>query len=83
MRSGYGGVAVKDDERNADAAIVTTRKRLRSNEIALIGIVLLAFGIAVLAGAPQFGALRVVLAGTMWSGAVATFVVARRAESAL
>ena len=63
--------------------VVTTRKRLRSNEIALIGIVLLAFGIAVLAGAPRFGALRVALAGMMWVGALATFVVARRAESAL
>ena len=59
-----------------------TRKRLGSNEIALIGIVLLAFGIAVLAGAPRLGA-RVVLAGALWAGALVTFVAARRSESAL
>ena len=63
--------------------MVRTRKGLRSNEIALIGIVLLALGIAVLAGAPQFGAVRVALASAMWAGALATFVAARRAESAL
>ena len=34
---------------------MTTRKRLRSYDIALIGIVLLACGIAVLAGAPRVG----------------------------
>jgi hypothetical protein len=33
--------------------VVTTRKRLSSNEIALIGIVLLAFGLAALATVPR------------------------------
>ena len=58
--------------------MVTTRKRLRSNEIALIGIVLLALGIAVLAGAPRLGA-RVALSSALWAGALGTFVAARRA----
>lgn len=62
--------------------MVTTRKRLRSNEIALIGIVLLAFGIAVLAGEPRVGG-RWALAGALWVGSLVTFVAARRAESAL
>jgi hypothetical protein len=62
--------------------VVTTRKRLRSNEIALIGIVLLALGIAVLAGAPRLEA-RVALSGALWAGALVTFVAARRADSAL
>lgn len=62
--------------------MVTTRKRLRSNEIALFGIVLLALGIAVLAGEPRVGG-RALLAAALWVGALATFVAARRAESAL
>ena len=63
-------------------SVVTTRKRLRSNEIALIGIVLLALGIAVLAGEPRVGG-RLALAGALWVASLVTFVAARRAELAL
>ncbi len=57
--------------------MVTTRKRLRSYDIALIGIVLLACGIAVIAGAPSIG-YGLPLAGALWSSAAATFAFARR-----
>jgi hypothetical protein len=58
-------------------AIVTTRNRLRSYDIALIGIVLLACGIAVLATVPQIGA-ALPFAGGLWAGALITFAEARR-----
>jgi hypothetical protein len=53
---------------------MSTTKR---NDVALIGIVLLACGIAALATgvAP---AERVILAGGLWSAAFATFAAARR-----
>jgi hypothetical protein len=54
-----------------------THKRLHSYDIALIGIVLVAFGIAALASASQLGD-GLLFAVTPWTLAVATFVVARR-----
>jgi len=57
--------------------VVTTRKRLRSYDVALIGIVLVACGIAALASASALG-LGLLLAGAPWSLALATFAVARR-----
>jgi hypothetical protein len=53
---------------------VSTTKR---NDVALIGIVLLACGIAVFATGAALGA-RLVLAGALWSAALAVFVAARR-----
>jgi hypothetical protein len=58
------------------APVVTKRKRLRSNEVALIGIVLLAGGIAVLASGPRLPD-RFPLAGALWAGALAMFAAAR------
>jgi hypothetical protein len=58
-------------------AIVTTRRWLRSYDIALIGIVLLACGIAVLATLPQIGT-ALPSAGVLWTGALMTFLAARR-----
>ena len=58
-------------------ASVTTRKRFSSYDIALIGIVLLACGIAVLASVPQIGA-ALPSAGALWAGALVTFAAARR-----
>jgi hypothetical protein len=52
---------------------VTTTKR---NDVALIGIVLLAGGIGVLATGAGLGA-RLVLAVGLWSAAVAMFAAAR------
>jgi hypothetical protein len=57
--------------------VVSTRKRLRSYDIALIGIVLVACGIAALARAPHIGD-GLLFAGAPWTLAVATFVAARR-----
>ena len=57
--------------------MVTTRKRLGSYEIALIGIVLVACGIGALASASQLGE-GLLLAGAPWALAVATFAFARR-----
>ena len=49
----------------------------RRNDVALMGIVLLACGIAVLAtGVDLFG--RLMLAGGLWAAALATFAAARR-----
>jgi len=53
---------------------VSTTKR---NDVALIGIVLLACGIAVLASGVGL-AERLLLAGALWSAAVVTFAAARR-----
>jgi hypothetical protein len=53
---------------------VSTTKR---NDVALIGIVLLACGIAALATGAALSE-RAMLAGALWSAAVATFVAARR-----
>jgi hypothetical protein len=53
---------------------VSTTKR---NDVALIGIVLLACGIAALAAGAAL-AEHVVLAGSMWAGAAAAFATARR-----
>jgi hypothetical protein len=50
---------------------------MRSYDVALIGIVLLAVGIAVLAAAPALG-LGLPLAAALWSSAFGTFAVARR-----
>jgi hypothetical protein len=49
----------------------------RRNDVALIGIVLLAGGIAVLATGVGLGA-RLLLAAGLWSAALAAFVAARR-----
>lgn len=55
-------------------AMSTTRR----NDLALVGIVLLAGGIAVLAtGAGLVG--RLVLGAGLWAGALAAFAAARRA----
>jgi hypothetical protein len=51
--------------------------RMRSYDIALIGIVLLACGIAAIASVPGI-ALGLPLAAALWSSAVGTFAVARR-----
>jgi len=56
------------------ALTVSTTKR---NDLALIGIVLIACGIAALASGVAL-AERVVVAGGLWSAAFATFVAARR-----
>jgi hypothetical protein len=49
----------------------------RRNDLALIGIVLLACGIAMLATGAGL-AERLILAGGLWSAAVAAFATARR-----
>jgi hypothetical protein len=56
------------------ALTVSTTKR---NDLALIGIVLLACGIAAFATGVAL-AERVVLAGGLWTAAFATFAAARR-----
>jgi hypothetical protein len=53
---------------------VSTTKR---NDVALIGIVLLACGIAVLASGVDLAA-RAALAGALWSAAAAVLALARR-----
>jgi hypothetical protein len=50
----------------------------KRNDVALIGIVLLASGIAVLAVQGAALAERLVMAGGLWTAALATFVAARR-----
>ena len=67
-------LAVKETPPNADDAGIM---RLRSYDIALIGIVLLACGIAVLATAPgpRWHCRR---PRALWSSALMTFAVARR-----
>jgi hypothetical protein len=54
---------------------VSTTKR---NDVALIGIVLLACGIAVLAVQGAALAERLVLAAGLWTAAAVTFAAARR-----
>jgi hypothetical protein len=49
----------------------------RRNDVALVGIVLLACGIAVLAVGASLGE-RLVFSGGLWSAAVAAFAAARR-----
>ena len=49
----------------------------RRNDVALLGIVLLACGIAVLATGAGLGA-RLLLTAGLWSAALAVFAVARR-----
>ena len=49
----------------------------RRNDVALIGIVLLACGIAVMAIGASLGE-RLVFAGAAWSAAFAAFAAARR-----
>jgi hypothetical protein len=58
------------------STMVRRRKHLRSNDVALIGIVLLAVGIAVLAAGTQL-ADRLLLAGALWAGAGVVFAAAR------
>ena len=67
-------LAVKETPPDADDAGIM---RLRSYDIALIGIVLLACGIAVLATAPG-PALALPAAAALWSSALMSFAVARR-----
>jgi hypothetical protein len=64
-------VAIKNSRRDADVA-----RRMRSYDIALIGIVLLACGVVALASVPGI-ALGLPLAAALWSTAVATFGAAR------
>jgi hypothetical protein len=64
--------AVKEKRANADVGV-----RMRSYDIALIGIVLLACGIAALASVPGV-AIGLPLAAALFSTAVGTFAVARR-----
>jgi hypothetical protein len=54
----------------------TTMSTTTRNDVALIGIVLLACGIAALATGAGL-AERLVLAGGLWTAALATFVAAR------
>jgi hypothetical protein len=54
-----------------------TTKRMSSNDMALIGVVLLALGIAVLAAGASLAETLVGTAG-LWSCALAVFGVARR-----
>ena len=56
------------------ALTVSTTKR---NDLALIGIVLLACGIALLATGAGM-AERLLMAGGLWTGALAVFAAARR-----
>jgi hypothetical protein len=56
-----------------DSTVSTTKR----NDVALIGIVLVACGIAVLATGVALGA-RLVVAGTLWSAALVVFAAARR-----
>ena len=67
-------LAVKESPLDADDAGIV---RLRSYDIALIGIVLLACGIAALATAPG-PALALPAAAALWSSALMSFAVARR-----
>lgn len=77
--------AVKNGAPNADVSVddrtrwgtVSTHKRLSSYDIALIGIVLVACGIAALASASQLDD-GLLFAGAPWALAVATFIAARR-----
>ena len=64
--------AVKEKRADADVGA-----RMRSYDIALIGIVLLACGIAALASVPGV-AIGLPLAAALFSTAVGTFAVARR-----
>jgi hypothetical protein len=52
-------------------------KRARANDVALIGIVLLALGIAVLVGGARVPG-RLPLTGTLWGAAVLFFAAAHR-----
>ena len=65
-------MAVKEKPADADVGA-----RMRSYDIALIGIVLLACGIAALASVPGT-AIGLPLAAALFSTAVGTFAVARR-----
>ena len=65
---------VKETPPDADYAGIV---RLRNYDIALIGIVLLACGIAVLATASG-PALALPAVGALWSSALMSFAVARR-----
>jgi hypothetical protein len=73
LRSGRASAVKKRTWDADDAGIV----RLRSYDIALIGIVLLACGIAVLATAPG-PLLALPAAAALWSSAAMSFAVARR-----
>ncbi len=56
---------------------MVTRKRLRSNDLALIGIVLLAAGIAVFAAGADL-AERLGVAAGLWTSALGVFGAARQ-----
>jgi hypothetical protein len=81
----HAAAAVKNGAPNADVSVddrtrwgtVSTHKRLSSYDIALIGIVLVACGIAALASASRLGD-GLLFAGAPWALAVATFIAARR-----
>jgi hypothetical protein len=67
-------LSVKETPPDADDAGIV---RLRSYDIALIGIVLLACGIVALVTAPGPG-LALPAAAALWSSALMSFAVARR-----
>jgi hypothetical protein len=67
---------VKDAAANADVGGMTTSKRMSSNDMALIGVVLLALGIAVLATGAGLLETATVTAG-LWTSAALTFASAR------
>jgi hypothetical protein len=56
--------------------MVRRRKHLRSNDVALIGIVLVACGIAVLVARAPLAA-RLLLTAALWASAGAMFAAAR------
>jgi membrane associated rhomboid family serine protease len=58
------------------STMVRRRRHLRNNDVALIGIVLLACGIAVLAAGPRVPA-RLLFAGALWASAGVMFAAAR------
>jgi hypothetical protein len=52
-------------------------KRVRANDVALIGVVLLALGLAVLIGGARVGG-RLPLTGALWGAALLFFAAARQ-----
>ena len=70
-------ITVLRRRRQAPPTIPLTMNTTRRNDLALIGIVLLACGIGILATGAGL-AERLALAGSLWSAAFAAFAKARR-----